>query len=111
MDRKIESESKYVIFDVGYSSTTAYLIKVTPETGKEKEKSKIESTKLSIVDYESAFVGGKDVDEEIFKDIKLKFDDQNKTDLDLNEGRVFKILLNEIDKFKNKLSANKKNKL
>jgi len=66
---------------------------------------------LTIIDYQTSFVGGKDVDEEIFSDIKTKFDTQNSTNLDLTEGRVYKILLNEIDKFKNKLSANKKNKL
>jgi len=66
---------------------------------------------LTIIDYQTSFVGGKDVDEEIFSDIKTKFDTQNSTNLDLTEGRVYIILLNEIDKFKNKLSANKKNKL
>jgi len=40
------------------------------------------------VDYETRFVGGKDVDEEIFSDIKTKFDTQNSTNLDLTEGRV-----------------------
>jgi len=63
------------------------------------------------MDHETRFIGGKDVDDEIFKDIKTKFDTENHTDLDLTQGRVYKILLNEIDKFKNKLSANKKNKL
>lgn len=86
MDRKIENESKYVIIDVGYSSTTAYLIKVTPESKDAKDKSKIDNTKLTIVDHETQFIGGKDVDDEIFKDIKSKFDQQNNTDLDLNEG-------------------------
>lgn len=66
---------------------------------------------MTIIDHETKFIGGKDVDEEIFSDIKTKFDTQNSTNLDLTQGRVYKILLNEIDKFKNKLSANKKNKL
>jgi len=39
------------------------------------------------------------------------FDEKNNENLDLNAERVFKLWLNEIDKFKNNLSANNKNKL
>jgi len=44
--------------------------------------------RVQIVDYYVSNVGGIDVDEEIFREIKEKFDSTFKTDLDFSEGRV-----------------------
>jgi len=88
------------------------LLKFIPEKGKNSyDKDKVVNVKLQVVDYYVSNFGGIDIDDEIFSEIKQKFDITFKTNLDITQGRVYKKLLGEIDKLKNKLSANKKNKL
>lgn len=88
------------------------MLKFIPEKGKNSyDKDKVVNVKLQVVDYYVSNFGGIDIDDEIFSEIKQKFDTTFKTNLDITQGRVYKKLLGEIDKLKNKLSANKKNKL
>jgi len=52
MDRSIETETQLMLYDIGFSNTTAYLIKFSPEKGKNSyDKDKVQNVKLQVVDY------------------------------------------------------------
>mmetsp|Transcript_75108 Transcript_75108/g.162431 ORF Transcript_75108/g.162431 Transcript_75108/m.162431 type:complete len:226 (+) Transcript_75108:603-1280(+) len=112
MDRNVDKETNLIVYDVGFASTVGYLMKLTPEFGTTSyDKDKVLNVKISVVDWYSVNLGGIDIDLNLFKEIKTKYEAKFNENLDLNEGRVLKKLLNEVDKFKTKISANKKLKL